>query len=238
MKGLSAIKKANQDKYLIIKSIDNINNNSATKYIDNFYKKLMKKSLRKLELYFYYKQLIYINSSKLNYRYLQYIKECLEHLYNKNVEFNIINLKRFYLNSDILSESITLKITRNRRKILKLLNNIKNKINIQKKKIFLGEPITINNRLYLKQNISNYNIINKLKYKDVTGFRLEAKGRLTRRFTASRSVSKVRYKGNLLDIDSSYRGLSSVLLKGNLKSNVQYTKLNSKSRIGSFGIKG
>jgi hypothetical protein len=198
----------------------------------------MKKSLRKLELYFYYKQLMYINNSKLNYRYLQYIKEYLENIYNKNVEFNIINLKRFYLNSDILSESITLKITRNRRKILKLLNNIKNKINIQKKKIFLGEPITINNRLYLKQNISNYNIINKLKYKDVTGFRLEAKGRLTRRFTASRSVSKVRYKGNLLDIDSSYRGLSSVLLKGNLKSNVQYTKLNSKSRIGSFGIKG
>jgi hypothetical protein len=29
-----------------------------------------------------------------------------------------------------------------------------------------------------------------------------------------------------------------VLLKSNLKSNLQYTKLKSKSRIGSFGIKG
>jgi hypothetical protein len=28
------------------------------------------------------------------------------------------------------------------------------------------------------------------------------------------------------------------LLKGNLKSNVQFTKLSSKTRIGSFGIKG
>ena len=83
----------------------------------------------------------------------------------------------------------------------------------------------------------NYVIYN-IKYIGVSGFRLESKGRLSRRYTASRSVSKVRYKGNLLNIDSSYRGLSSVLLKGNLKSNIQYTKLNSKSRIGSFGIKG
>ena len=60
-------------------------------------------------------------------------------------------------------------------------------------------------------------VFSKLKYKNVTGFRLEAKGRLTRRFTASRSVSKVRYKGNLLNIDSSHRGLSTVLLKGNIK---------------------
>ncbi len=57
------------------------------------------------------------------------------------------------------------------------------------------------------------NVIYNIKYKGVTGFRLEAKGRLSRRYTASRSVSKVRYKGNLLNIDSSYRGLSSVLLK-------------------------
>ena len=81
-------------------------------------------------------------------------------------------------------------------------------------------------------------ILRDIKYKHVTGFRLETSGRLTRRYTASRSVSKLRYKGNLLNIDSSYRGLSSVLLKGNLKSNLQYTKLKSKTRIGSFGIKG
>jgi hypothetical protein len=240
IKGLDAIKKANKDKYLIIKLLDlpNKNYNSISEYINNFYRKLIKKSLRKLELYLYYKQLIYINQSKLNYNYLQYIKKHLENLYNKNVEFNLINLKRFYLNSDILSESITLKITRNRRKILKFLNTIKNKVKIQKKKIYLGESLHKKNILSIKKNIFSKNVLNNLKYKHVTGFRLETKGRLTRRFTASRSISKVRYKGNLLEIDSSYRGLSSVLLKGNLKSNVQFTKLNSKSRIGSFGVKG
>jgi len=100
----------------------------------------------------------------------------------------------------------------------------KNKLNLKQK---------FNNKLYLK----NF-VINNLKYRHVTGFRLEAKGRLTRRYTASRSVSKLRYKGNLMNIDSSYKGLSSVILKGNLRSNVQFTRLNSKTRIGSFGIKG
>ena len=81
-------------------------------------------------------------------------------------------------------------------------------------------------------------ILKNLKYKHVTGFRLQGKGRLTRRYTASRSISKLKYKGNLLDINSSYRGLSTVLLRGNIKSNLQSTKLRSKTRIGSFGIKG
>lgn len=35
-------------------------------------------------------------------------------------------------------------------------------------------------------------IINSLMYKDMAGVRLEAKGRLTRRFTASRSVFKIK----------------------------------------------
>ena len=81
-------------------------------------------------------------------------------------------------------------------------------------------------------------IFNKLKYKHVTGFRLEARGRLTRRNTASRSVYKLNYNGNLLNIDSSVLGLSSVILKGNLRSNLQHTKLKSQTKIGSFGLKG
>jgi hypothetical protein len=31
------------------------------------------------------------------------------------------------------------------------------------------------------------------------GFRLEANGRLTKRYTASKSINKVKYKGNLLN---------------------------------------
>jgi hypothetical protein len=81
-------------------------------------------------------------------------------------------------------------------------------------------------------------VLEEIKYKRLAGVRLEASGRLTKRYTASRSVSKLRYKGNLVNVDSSYKGLSTVILKGNLRSNLQYSKLNSKTRIGSFGIKG
>jgi hypothetical protein len=214
---------------------------AVTIYVNKFYKKLVRKSLKRLLVYIYYKQLIYINKSKFNYTYLQYIKNKLQALFSKNIEFNFINLKYFYLNSNILSESILLKIRKNRRKLMKHLVKIKNKVKIKRKRIFLGKLIekeNLNSKKYFSKNLLQNYIINNLKYKDITGFRLEAKGRLNKRYKASRSQYKFKYNGNLLNIDSSYRGLSSVLLRGNLNSNLQYTKLNSKTRIGSFGIKG
>lgn len=242
-KSLNYLKKINKNTPILLKILKKKKKIKSYKnlylYISKFYTKFAIKTLRKLKIYIYYKQLILINKTKFNYLYLIHLKKYLEKFYNKNVEFNIVNLKTFYLNSDILSESLILKLTRNRRRILKYLNNLKKKVKIKRKKWFLNEPI-----LKAKQDLNNNTILlknfvfNKLKYKDVTGFRLETKGRLTRRYTASRSVFKVKYKGNLLNIDSSYRGLSSVILKGNLRSNIQYSKLNSKTRIGSFGIKG
>lgn len=77
-----------------------------------------------------------------------------------------------------------------------------------------------------------------IKYKSVSGIRLEGAGRLTRRKKADKSISKVRYKGNIRNIDSSIKGLPSVFLRGHAKANLQHTKLKSKKRIGSFGIKG
>jgi hypothetical protein len=212
------------------------------KYINKFYKKLIKKSLKRLLIYIYYRQLIYINKSKFNYTYLQIIKNKLETLFNKNIEFNFINLNNFYLNSNILTESILLKIQKNRRKLLKYLSLLKKKVKIRKKRVILGKESKV-----IKPNIKNYfnnqnllqkHIIRTLKYRHITGFRLEAKGRLNRRHTASRSLSKLQYKGNLMNIDSSYVGSSSVLLRSNLNTNLQYTKLSSKTRVGSFGLKG
>ena len=89
-----------------------------------------------------------------------------------------------------------------------------------------------------KSNLLLNFIINSLKHKNMAGARLEAKGRLTRRFTASRSVFKIKWKGSLKNIDSSHRGLSSVILRGHLKSNIQYSLINSKTRNGAFGLKG
>ena len=244
-RGLYLLKLINKEKYLIIKALKKNKKESLfiSAYINDFYKNFVKKSLRKLQLYFYYRQLLYINKSKYNYNYLQYLSKFLHSIYNKNIEYNLINLKRFYLHSDILSESIRLKLTKNRKRILKKLDTIKKKVKIKDSKKFLGKKI-FSKRLDYKinsiilPNSLKKNIIDNLKYKGIAGFRLEVKGRLTRRYTASRSVLKIKYKGNLLDLNSSHKGLSTVLLRGNLKSNLQYTKLKSRSRIGSFGIKG
>jgi len=243
-KAIQSMKKWNKKKLVLIDIMESYTNNkqiidykNLSKYIILFYKKLIKKSLDKYLLHKYYQQLVFINKSKFNYNYLQYLKKYIEKIYNKNVEFNLVNLRRFYLNSDILSESVTIKIRKNRRKLLKYLNTLKRKVKVRNKKNIFYQPILnkFNNtdKKYLEEVV-----LRNIKYKHVTGFRLETRGRLTRRYTASRSVSKLRYKGNLLNIDSSYRGLSSVLLKGNQKSNLQHTKLKSKTRIGSFGIKG
>jgi hypothetical protein len=243
-KAIQSIKKWNKKKFVLIDIMESYTKNKQiidykdlSKYIILFYKKLIEKSLDKYLLYKYYQQLVFINKSKFNYNYLQFLKKYIEKIYNKNVEFNLVNLRHFYLNSDILSESITIKIRKNRRKLLKYLNTLKRKVKVRNKKNIFYQPVLnkLNNidKKYLEEVV-----LKNIKYKYVTGFRLETKGRLTRRYTASRSVSKLRYKGNLLNIDSSYRGLSSVLLKGNQKSNLQHTKLKSKTRIGSFGIKG
>jgi hypothetical protein len=250
-KGLNSLLKFNKNKYLLVKGLNVVNKKykikslrSLSNYSLLFYKKVLNLTMKKLRLYFLYKQLIYLNKSKFNYTYLRLLKKHLEFLYNKNVEFNLVNLKRFYLNSDILSESVKLKLTRNKRKMQKMLKKMKNKISIHKKELFLDYKLSankdsknelkqINNTKFLK-----YIILNNLKYKHITGFRLQAAGRLSKRYTASRSLSKIQYKGNLLNLGSSYKNISSVILKGNLKSNIQYTKLRSKTRIGSFGIKG
>jgi Mitochondrial ribosomal protein (VAR1) len=243
-KAIQSFQKWNKKKFVLIDIMESytkdkqiINYKDLSKYIIIFYKKLIKKSLDKYLLHKYYQQLVFINKSKFNYNYLQLLKKYIEKIYNKNVEFNLVNLRHFYLNSDILSESITIKIRKNRRKLLKYLNTLKRKVKVRNKKNIFYQPFLnkLNNidKKYLEEVI-----LKNIKYKHVTGFRLETKGRLTRRYTASRSVSKLRYKGNLLNIDSSYRGLSSVLLKGNQKSNLQHTKLKSKTRIGSFGTKG
>jgi hypothetical protein len=102
----------------------------------------------------------------------------------------------------------------------------------------------------LKEKMSNYYpsdyysyymtniVISDVKNKNVSGIRLEAAGRLTRRYTAARSVFKIKYKGNIRNMDSSYKGLSCIVLRGYEKANLQYTKATSKLRIGSFSLKG
>jgi len=107
------------------------------------------------------------------------------------------------------------------------------------------------NKLYYNIIIDYYNnnlnkdyfriyeiIFNSINYKNMGGIRLETKGRLTKRYRADRAIFKVRWKGGLKNIDSSYKGLSSVNLRGYVKPNLDYSIFTSKRRIGAFAVKG
>lgn len=125
------------------------------------------------------------------------------------------------------------------------ISNTKDKINQVLCNIYLNKYY-VNNK-----DIFNTDIFNSIKYKWVTGVKLEAKGRLTRRYTASRSLFKSRYKGNLRNLDYMNVSTTSVknekdilqtpslhMVRNQVKPNIQYTMNNSKKRIGTFGIKG
>jgi hypothetical protein len=267
---------------------------------DSFYgnylrKKYLEKEIRAMG---HYLSLLRLNNYKFdNVKMLPFLKEKLFRLYGKKIEFNIINLKTLYMNSDIFTQAIAIKLKNRSNSLLKVLRRSLSivklpRINevVEKQRI----PVNVNDawenktkNININYIIDNYNynndiinfilkelfnkkddnslslpsgssklnstnvikstdpkdtikniVLDSLKYKRIGGVRLEAKGRLTRRFTASRSVFKVRWKGGLKNIDSSYKGLSSVILRGHVKSNVQYSIINSKTRNGAFGLKG
>ena len=100
--------------------------------------------------------------------------------------------------------------------------------------------VNIVKRTSIKQrsiSLKNY-VLKSLKHINMRGIRVEAKGRITRRFTASRSIFKMKWKGGLKNIDSSFKGLSAILLRGQFKSNVQHTYIGTKNRNGAIGVKG
>jgi len=118
------------------------------------------------------------------------------------------------------------------------LKNLRSKLN--SKKFFTKDPLNSfwNKTKNKNLKLLNYILFNKIKYKDMAGIRLEIKGRLTKRYRADRAQFKVKWKGGLKNIDSSFRGLSGVKFRGFTNSNVEYSIRTSKRRIGAFAVKG
>ena len=99
------------------------------------------------------------------------------------------------------------------------------------------DTFTNKNVAYVFTNNNIDKAFSVLKHKFSDGLRIEIAGRLTRRNTAERSIYKLKYKGNMRNLDSSYKGLATSLLRGYANTNVQYKQSSSRIRIGSFGIK-
>lgn len=218
------------------------------------------------KLYFYQKKILLLNNYTHKDFFLLQLKSLISRIYNKNTEFKIINLKKLSLNSDIFTQAVVRKLKNRKNTVLRVLNrslglikpvvfnkhkmldyDLENKkkdkdfylVNKKKNKLnkFLNKTFCYGNSLDITNKISE-NVIYDLKNKFIKGVKLQARGRLTTRLIASRAVNKFKYKGNIKNVDSSYKGLSTVLLKGSTKPNIQYTLTNSVGRNGSFGVKG
>jgi hypothetical protein len=79
-------------------------------YLPSLYRKILVKCLdNELELIRYYKFLLDLYDNKFKY-IIPKLKEIISKIYKKKVEFNIVSLKHMYLNSDILTQAIVLKL--------------------------------------------------------------------------------------------------------------------------------
>jgi hypothetical protein len=181
-------------------------------------------------------RLISFNKSKFNNLVLNLrnlgLTSLLEKIYGKKVVIKLVDLKSIHLNSDVFSSAVALKLRDRKNKAVRVLR----KAVLQMVKIpDLHTLITFDDNI---QPMDKNNVVNTIKQQIVSGVRFEAAGRLTRRLTAMRSVFKYRYLGSLKNLRSSLNNKSSVLLRGHAKANSQYTLINSKTRNGTFGLKG
>jgi hypothetical protein len=252
----------------------NKSNNTYKNVSNNAFNKFLKHNLnQELMLIRRYKLKLSLNKYKFQELFLFKLSNIISRIYNKKVEFNIINLRSILFNSDIFTNVLTLKIRKKKTNVLKAMNSILNrtmlpKVNriIERSRLIKNIDFNIIENKYKNLNL-NYllknsgldyilngiytnstfeknfkklydTIFNSIKYKNMAGIRLEVKGRLTKRYRADRAVLKVRWKGGLKNIDSSYKGLSTVNLRGYSNPNVEYSIRTSKRRIGAFAVKG
>lgn len=230
---------------------------------------LVYKKLKIQFLILKYLNKIYFHRSKFSYLQLAPLRYLISKIYNKEILFNIINLKYLFLNSDVLSQPVALKMMKRKIKLLKAFKlsislarlprlRRMNTKKYKNKRVWKNYFIETLNNFFIsglnKKNkdivqetlIKRFNIhkgtersiIKSIDYRVATGVRIQGSGRLSRRYTASRSLSKFKYKGTLKNLSCSKFRVASVLLRGHVKPNLQYTTKISKTRNGSFGLKG
>ena len=229
---------------------------------ESFFDSSNVKTFKKELSYQYSSSMIYMDFYKYNNNNLLSLKNIIKKIYNKKVKMNIVSLKHIYLDSNIFAEAITRKLKDRQKRILHVLKMslslakkpqfkmhfYKNsKIETSPYSILLDQNLNHNidclhniNNKYMILKPSNYKsrlLLYHIRHKIINGIRLQGTGRLTRRLTASRSISKVKYMGSLKNTYSSYENIFTVMLRGFMKSNVQYININNNNRNGAFGVK-
>jgi hypothetical protein len=134
-------------------------------------------------------------------------------------------------------KSKTNNLLQNKFKNLHLYYVLGTKENLDKK---LGELFNsvVNLDLIKKNPELIRDAMNNIQYKKFRGVKVGAKGRLTKRYRADRSIQKLFIEGGLRNLDSSFKEKSVSLYRGISNTNVEYSIFVKKRRIGAYAIKG
>lgn len=260
---LNTIDKENYQKQF--SSAENILNKSFS-FFDRKYLNLLKdKFLRKERALLRYIYRDNINSLKFN-GFIHFLKNFFSKIYgNLNIKINIVFLKYITHHSDLTTDAISTKLKNSTIGSLRIVRKFLGWAKLAKTNIYFTKKINTRkqyqsklissklseqfdtkkanyvgisrlSQIYSDKDINKY-ILDKINYKWVKGIKLETKGRLTKRYTASRSQYKFKYKGNLKTSKYKLNTISPVL-RGDLKSNLIYSFKGSTRRIGAFGVKG
>jgi hypothetical protein len=239
-------------EYYKEKITPNINNYKNLILINSIKYLILKKKLLNINKYKYYISMLYFNNIKFSINNMLNLIQILSKIYNKQVNLNIINLKYFYLDNNILADAIVRKLNDRKKRVLRVMRKILHYVKFPIINVNYKKNSAKINTDYLNYNLSNYlnnNLIIALKnleHKYLINLKFQGSGRLTKRLTASRAIIKrrqqaktiyqvdpgVKYKSKLLE-----KKISTPISRGYLKSNIQYLNINSYNRNGSFGFK-
>jgi len=131
----------NQERIALLKKISNIrresyknifllllqSKNACTNMTNKFYNQIIESLfIEELILLRRYKLRLSLNKYKFEEKFLYKLGKLISRLYNKEIEFNIINLKSIVLNTDIFTQILASKIKERRSDIMKAMNIVLN----------------------------------------------------------------------------------------------------------------
>ena len=117
---LTIVSKVIKHKNILFKTL-NWDNYQFKSYENQYLKNFFLKTLKKEMLTIYLRQIISINKFKFEKFYILPLISLINKVYNKKVEFNLVNLKYFHLNSDIFTETIVTKLKNRKNRLLRVL---------------------------------------------------------------------------------------------------------------------
>ncbi len=126
----------NREAISLLENIKKLNNSFFNKifkffynYKSSYYKTLFYKELAIIRRY---KLKLNLNKYKFEDIFLYKLGKLISRFYNKNVEFNVVNLQSIALNSDILTEFLKDKLKKRKSNVMGVINYIFTGINLSK----------------------------------------------------------------------------------------------------------